>query len=329
MTSNYFKLLFRLHAQALIFPIIVLLCLLCVSLESRADSHIITQKNQQIEVDIVFPASEDQVNTILDWIERSSAALLTVYKRWPRDKWKVKVDAMAATSGDPVPWAQVNRGNPDTVSFFIDASASKWTLISDWTAYHEFSHLLIPYRGWGDMWFSEGLASYYQNIIQARAGVISERSMWQKLYNGFVRGRDNKLPNTDLAEVSDGMHETGSYMRVYWSGALYFMKSDLALRKHSQGKNSLDTVLARLNRCCADQFLSARDIAAKLDQFSGSDIFITGFDAMASSKEIPEFDSLFESLGMTIKGHQISLNDKSIDADKQQLREGFIRMALN
>ena len=82
----------------------------------------------------------------------------------------------------------MRRGEVDRVEFFVTAEASAERLRQAWTGYHELAHLLIPYRGWGDAWFSEGLASYYQNLMQARAGVLSENEMWQRLYDGFRRG---------------------------------------------------------------------------------------------------------------------------------------------
>ena len=48
----------------------------------------------------------------------------------------------------------------------VDASASSRDLRTDWTASHEFAHLLLPYVS--DKWVSEGVASYYQNVLQAR-----------------------------------------------------------------------------------------------------------------------------------------------------------------
>ena len=75
------------------------------------------------------------------------------------------------------------------VEFFTATQATTDSLQRAWTGYHELAHLLIPYQGWGGAWFSEGLASYYQNILQARVGILTEQQMWQKLYEGFQRGR--------------------------------------------------------------------------------------------------------------------------------------------
>ena len=54
-------------------------------------------------------------------------------------------------------------------------------LRTDWTATHEFSHLLLPYVSRRDRWLSEGLASYYQNVLRARDGRLSETDAWRKL----------------------------------------------------------------------------------------------------------------------------------------------------
>ncbi len=49
-------------------------------------------------------------------------------------------------------------------------------MYADWTATHEFSHLLLPRISWRQKWISEGFASYYQNVLMARAG-STRRSM--------------------------------------------------------------------------------------------------------------------------------------------------------
>ena len=91
-----------------------------------------------------------------------------------------------AAGSDPIPWAQVHRSEVDRVEFLTSPGATYADLKRAWTGYHELAHLLIPYRGWGDSWFSEGLATYYQNVLQARAGVLDEQQMWQKLYEGLA-----------------------------------------------------------------------------------------------------------------------------------------------
>ena len=270
--------------------------LMLLSPLAEANLHLYQRGGQVLEIDLDPEVARHQRADVLAWVQSTADALAGVYGRWPRDRWRVRVQAVSGYGSDPVPWAQVNRGEPDIVSFYIDGRASQQRLVNNWTAYHEFSHLLIPYRGWGDMWFSEGLASYYQNLLQARHGVFDEREMWQRLYEGFMRGRSNRRPDLTLAELSLKMHENASYMRVYWSGAWYFMTADLALRRRSHGRQSLDTALRELNACCADQKFAARDIAKRLDAVTGEAIFLTLFDEVAASRALPDFEEQYEWL---------------------------------
>jgi hypothetical protein len=304
----------------LILPLLLLGLLGSASLSAK--EYALQRDDQELVVDIHFLVPGDRKKEVLSWVEFVADSLAGVYGRWPRDSWRVEVTPVSLYSKDPVPWAQVNRGDPDTVSLYIDAMASEEKLRKNWTAYHEFSHLLIPYRGWGDMWFSEGLASYYQNLLQARAGFLNETEMWQRLYEGFKRGQNNRRPDLSLAELSSQMRENRSYMRVYWSGAWYFLRADVELRRRTNSTQSLDTALALLNACCADRAMSARQMAARLDQLTGEELFLPLFEKVAASQDIPAFETLFAELSMRIENDQVILD---AGPDGVSIREGICR----
>jgi predicted metalloprotease with PDZ domain len=133
--------------------------------------------------------------------------------------------------------------------------------------------------------------------------------MWQRLHDGFVRGRKNRRPDLSLAELSPSMRENRSYMRVYWSGAWYFFRADMELRRRSAGRQTLDTALAALNACCADAALSARDIAIELDRLTGQLLFVPLFDQVAASRALPPFEEQFAALGIVLKDGRVSLQN--------------------
>jgi hypothetical protein len=303
-------------------PLFVLLLLLQIH-PAQAKEFVIQRQQQQLTVDVHFSLFGDHRDDVLAWVESTADALAGVYGRWPRDEWRIKVRPVSLFGNDPVPWAQVTRGDPDTVSFYIDAMASKEELVSNWTAYHELSHLLIPYRGWGDMWFSEGLASYYQNLLQARHGVIDEREMWQRLQDGFIRGRDNKRPDLSLEDLSPKLHENRSHMRVYWTGALYFLTADVELRRRSQGEQSLDTVLAQLNACCGDRALSVPEMVRRLDGIIDYPLFQPLYEEMTLSKQIPEFEGIYQELGIVSENEQVELVEGHPMTNIRQAIAGF------
>ena len=282
------------------------LCVMPTSLycfSSEANRATLSHEGRTLEVLVSPQFTQAAQQNTLAWVDFLSQSLLQVYGRWPRKHWKISVTPASAAAGDPIPWAQVHRATVDHVEFFVSPAATSEDLKAAWTGYHELAHLLIPYRGWGNTWFSEGLASYYQNILQARAGILSEQEMWQNLHDAFQRGVvDNAFDGQRLQSVSANLRKDGGFMRVYWSGASYFLAADVRLRRQSAGKLSLDLALERLNQCCADEKLSARQIADKLDELNEVLFFGNLYQKLNDSTETPAFQPIFASLGIDIVG---------------------------
>lgn len=291
------------------FALILLLAAPCSSAAEDDITRVLVQDGRQLEVRISGQFEPAMQEALLGWLEQLAAALSRVYGHWPRQRWQISVaPATSASTSDPIPWGEVHRDSVNRVEFFTLTSASQAELLQAWTGYHELAHLLIPYRGWGDAWFTEGLASYYQNILATRIGVMDEQQMWQKLYDGFQRGLlESRFDGTPLYEVSDAMRENGGFMRVYWSGAWYFLAADARLRLQSGGQRSLDLALAELNQCCAEQRLSVPEMVAKLDQLNRVVLFGTLYREVANSTHVPAFEDIFASLGIDLVDGQVHL----------------------
>ena len=300
------------------------LLLLCISWSVTASTTVLRDdRGGRMEIVLDAQLSARESEQMLEWLETIGHSLSSVYGHWPRRHWQVSIHSTSGTSSDPIPWAQVNRGNVDEVQFFVVGNTPASELVREWTGYHELAHLLIPYRGWGDTWFSEGLASYYQNLLQARAGVIDERQMWQKLYDGFMRGRgDVRFDGQSLSSVSARLRVNGGFMRVYWSGAWYFLAADVALREASKGAQTLDLALEKLNACCADQSMSVPDMVARLDAMNEVDLFSRLYEDARTSTRVPDFESLYAALAIEVSDDQVILSEKGNGA---ALRAGFAR----
>lgn len=256
---------------------------------------------------------------LVEWAQYIANALSKVYGHWPRRHWQISVAPASASASDPIPWAQVHRGEIDRVEFFTSTNASSTELQQAWTSYHELAHLLIPYRGWGDAWFSEGLASYYQNVLQARVGILSEQQMWQRLYDGFERGRaETRFNGQSLQTVSQQLQSNGGYMRVYWGGAWYFLAADTRLRLQSGGRHTLDSALEALNDCCANEQLSARQIVDRLDELNRLVLFNNLYDEVASATEALPLQDIFASMGIDIIDGKVHLQREGPGARLRQ-----------
>ena len=251
---------------------------------------------------------------LLDWRGRFSATQQAKLKSWllsaadtvsllhgslPRDEIRIALQPYPSNSA--VPFARVLRNDPEGVLFYVNPDRPLNEYINDWTAYHELSHLFIPYPGNADVWFSEGLASYYQNVLQARAGLLTSDAAVQKLRAGFERGKnDTRHSHLTLGELSPVMRDKHAFMRVYWSGALYFLQIDLMLREIRQTDNAvptLDEVLREFGSCClkSSQQWSGMAIAAEFDRISTTDIFTTLYGDYEQSIAIPEFQPLLDA----------------------------------
>lgn len=301
----------------LLTSVMLLIVILTTSTPAHPDS--LSHLEQRIYIQYASTLDKSEQQQIHLWLKQVSDALLTVYGEWPNDKFNITIQH-GTSNQSPVPWGQVTRGKPDNVLLVVNPESSIQEIMNDWTAYHELSHLLIPYRGNGDLWFSEGLATYYQNIIQARAGVLSEAELWNKLASGFERGRkQNQWSQKNLAEISDNMHKYRSFMRVHWSGVHYWLTADIKLRQQSQNKLTLDNLLKQLKTCCQQKSMSATEIVEQLDQLAGSDIFKPLFLEYRASHVMPDYQPTLASLGVI--SHQyggksdVSLTANAADAD--------------
>lgn len=246
--------------------------------------------------------------SIREWIRTNASAVAEVHGTLPPDQLQVLVVPIGR--GDAVPWAQVLRGGGTAVHFFVNENRPHAEFMEDWTAAHEFSHTLHPYLSGHGRWVSEGLASYYQNVARARAGMLSESQAWQKLEAGFERGR-NAATQTPLEAAIRSGKERRNYMRLYWSGAALALLADVELRQQTNGRWSLDRALEAFARCClpAEESWTAGRFMRRLDALSGSNVFTTTYRRIADRKGFPSVADAYEALGISIRDGRPTLTD--------------------
>jgi hypothetical protein len=292
----------------LIAPCLAMCLIWCAVPAVANPGQTIERDGRFLHLEISQDFDQHTQGEIRQWAGTLSDALLQAYGHWPNRHWRMIVAPASAAADDPIPWAQVVRSSLPTIEFYTSPQSTAASLQAAWTGYHELGHLLIPYRGWGDLWFSEGLASYYQNLLQARSGLITEREMWQRLHDGFERGRnDTGFASQTLTAVSDALYEKGGFMRVYWSGARYFLEADARLRQQSGGALTLDLALRRLNACCADQLLSIEEIVQRLDTLNDVTLFDSLYQSARQSLAVAPAERLFASLGIEVRDGTVHL----------------------
>jgi hypothetical protein len=215
----------------------------------------------------------------------------------------------------PVPFGRVVRGGGAAIEFFVDETRSLEELREDWTATHELSHLLMPFVASKDRWLSEGLASYYQNVLRARDGRISEKQAWENLNSGFERGRKSTTNNQSLATATKS--GWSSTMRVYWSGAAILLMADARLRAVSDRQQSLDTALNSLYNCCWESRSSwrAKDVFSELDRLTGHRVFTDLYEQHVFGRSFPDLSQTYEKLGVDADSETIKLIPQAVWGD--------------
>jgi len=258
--------------------------------------------------------TESSTNSINQWLENIANSIKNYLGQFPLKQMQVIVYPQSGIKRSPVPWGEVSRGNGLGILFVIRPDHNIDDFYADWTASHEFAHTMLPKLRYRDIWLSEGLASYLQYILMAQNKQVTNEQAWRRIYKGLQKGLKGTLSvnNEKLIDVSNNRKKgprSGRTMRIYWSGAAYFLKADIRLRKESKGKIALNDVLLKLSNCClkGEKVWSGGALASKLDELSNTTTFSILYKNMAYSYEFPKFNKEFELLGFQVAENSIEL----------------------
>ena len=255
---------------------------------------------------------ERKAAQIIEWIEATADDVKLVYGRFPNPKARIIVIPTTENSwgsDSAVIFGRVTRRRGETVELFVNPDRPIEEFYADWTATHEFSHLMLPLLKQRYRWISEGFASYYQNVLMARAGHYTPEIAWRRLSEGFERGRESR-PDLSPNEAATG-GIAYARMKVYWSGAAIALLADMELRQRSGGSESLDTVLGQLQACCLPSRTqwSGRRLFKKLDSFLETPVFMPLYREYANSEGFPNVAPALTKLGVDVSENSVLLRD--------------------
>ena len=265
-----------------------------------------------LRLSILSGADASQRSKLTTWIAHLSRATLSAYGRLPLPDVQVLM-VPAGSQDEPVGFGQSTRGQGHGLTLFVDPAQPVAAFDRDWVAVHELSHLFHPYLGDRGSWLAEGLATYYQNVLRARAGMLTPQQAWDQIDDGFERGRGQMSASSDvdLEHASAGMGEHRAFMRVYWSGTAYWLEVDTELRAASANRLSVDEALRRFDACCLPSYRrwEPADFVAKLDALLGTDVFVRRFGEYRARHDFPNLAPLYAKLGIRHQGSALGFDD--------------------
>lgn len=245
--------------------------------------------NQILKVAILNSSAKRQ-DEYLQWIAQAALAIHGVFGAYPVHRAQIVITPIGSRS-EAVPWGEVQRGGSIAAHFFVDSFRPIDEFKADWTAAHELSHMFVPYIARNELYLSEGIASYYQNVARAKQGMLTPEQAWDKLLAGFKRGI--RSSRRELLA-----HDPAS-MQMYWGGAALYLMADVELRKRSGGKQTLASVLKRLSQCCrpSNKSWSGAQLMTKLDKLSQTKVFSELYYQQARARRFPDLKPVLQALG--------------------------------
>ena len=260
--------------------------------------------------------SADDREKLLRWLKAAAMNVVRTYGRFPNPSPQVVVVPVGSFGRSAVPFGRVIRDGGEAIQFFVNPDRPLADYVGDWTATHEFSHLLLPYVASRQKWISEGFASYYQNVLMARSGAYSEQRAWQKLHEGFERARAEPLTSPNSATMRR------SRMMVYWSGAAMALMADVELRRRDPD-SSLDSLLSELQACClpSDRTWTGEELFSELDELGDTDVMTEMYRRYANQRGMPDMEGLYRDLGLELQGDRVVLRE---DARLASLRRSIM-----
>ena len=246
---------------------------------------------------------------VTNWLMATATDISLAYGQFPNPSPQVVVVPVSSSrSSSPVPFGRVIRDGGETIELFVNPDQPLERYLEDWTATHEFSHLMHPYLQSEHHWITEGFAQYYQNVLLARAGAYEAEQAWQKLYAGYERGRKSR-PELSPNDAASG-NARGGRMKVYWSGAALALMADVTLRERSGGEQTLDTVMAKFRECClpSDRTWTGQEFFAELDKLAaGEPVFMPLYRRYADTAGFPDTGPVFERLGLRVSNGKVRI----------------------
>jgi hypothetical protein len=276
----------------------------------------------QLRLVVLHGIDATQREMLRAWLARVSRAVLSAYDRLPLADVQVLMIPVTSRHGEAVVFGQSVRGQGNALHLLVDPSQPTAEFDKSWVAVHELSHLMHPYLGDRGSWVAEGLATYYQNVLRGRSGLLTPAQAWDRLREGFANN-GSKQYSTTLEQGAATMHDTHDFQRIYWAGAAYWLTVDRDLRRASVGKLSLELALSRFRDCCLPAYSDWRpeEFVAKLDELLGVQTFSSRYREYAAMTRFPDWQEVYADLGIRLGA------DKHVQFDAAA-RDAKIRDAI-
>jgi hypothetical protein len=267
----------------------------------RLHANVASPSGEQARIDIAlvgnagFGMTDDNLR---EWVGEAARIVTPLFGRFPVERSTLFV--VPAKGESEVVFGKVLSLAGASVVVVVGENMPAAARRRDWVLVHELFHLGFPtFRGEG-RWLGEGLATYYEPVLRARAGWTTEA----EVYRQFARNMPRGLP---AIGSSSGLAHRDDLDSIYWGGALFCFAADVRIREATHGRHSLDDVVrAALARGGdATQVWTVAQVVKLGDDETGTTVLSEMYDRYAARGERMDIDGLFASLGIDRDGNKV------------------------
>ena len=244
-----------------------------------------TQANAalQLQFDDHFGREEREKLTL--WVHEVKDGVEGLVGPYPFD---IRIRFTRTRSGKPVPWARTYRGRTQGIHFYVDPHHSLSDLRRDWTAAHEFSHLILPYLGRQNSWFAEGFASFMQYQVMHSMGVLESDEVIKRYREKLDKSAtEYNYPGRAFVATTPRLQAERKYPVVYWGAAVFFFRLNQTLEARA-GMTVIE-LLSDYMRCCRRHRSELPKLARDLDELTGARYFSDDLDSFLSMVGFPDY----------------------------------------
>jgi hypothetical protein len=236
------------------------------------------------------------------WVARDAEAVARFYGGFPGER--VGVVLIPDPGRDRVGFGKVLSTGGSTIVLHLGANTERSALDSDWVLVHEMFHVGFPAVHRDGMWLDEGLATYIEPLIRARAGMLTEAEGWAEVIRDMPRG-------VRLCETTGLRNFGGDIRSVYWGGAVVALLADVEARRATNGARGLEDALrAVLAKGYDARHVVAVDEAIRLiDEVFGAPILAALAAKYADHGSPVPLDGVLSDLGIERSGRDVRLHD--------------------
>ncbi len=256
-------------------------------------------------IDINFPVDGRPVpgEELTRWVKTSAESVAAYFGRFPVPDLEVTI--LTAGRGG-VGYGHAFRGR--RIRVYVGPKTTTAGLHDDWVMVHEMLHLCFPDLERRHRWMQEGLSTYLEPIVRARAGNLTDREVWSEWVDRMPYG----LPRDD----DEGLDHTPTWGRTYWGGALFWLLVDLGIRQDTHNelsiRDALVAVLAAGGNYRVDWPVSR--VLEVGDAATGTHVLHDVYESHALRRTEVDLPALWRRLGVMEDPPHVTFDDHAKDA---------------